>query len=125
VLVWVTSTAGVALIAVGVVAMSTVDRRWRRAHLQCCRCLAMWFSRETLCRCGGIGHPYDRLARKHPGFPTHDWQGYLDTAPIQIVPASPSGFTVAGETVFDGSFLEGPRRRAGAPTAACRVPRRV
>lgn len=121
-LVWVTSTVGVALLVVGAVAMSKVDRRWRREHLQCCRCLEVWFSRETLCRCGGTGHPYDWLARKYAGFPTHDWQGYLDTAPIRIVEPAPSGFTVAGRTVFDGAFLQdGPGRGQSAPSSGQNV----
>lgn len=117
-LVWITSTAGLALLVVGAVAMSKVDRRWRREHLQCCRCLEVWFSRETHCRCGGTGHPYDWLARKYAGFPTHDWQGYLDTAPIRIVEPAPPGFAVGGRTVFDGSFLrDGPAGRSAAPSA--------
>ena len=52
------------------------------------------------------------------GFPTHDWRGYLDTAPIRIVEPAPSGFTVAGRTAFDGAFLQGgPGREQAAPPA--------
>jgi len=57
------------------------------------------------------------LARKYAGFPTHDWQGYLDTAPIRIVEPAPPGFTVAGRTVFDGAFLQGPGREQATPSS--------
>lgn len=87
-LVWMTLVAGCAVIAAGIVVVLKVDRRWRGAHLQCCRCLEVWFSREKMChRCGARGQDYDWLARKYAGFPTHDWQGYLDTGPIPIITA--------------------------------------
>ena len=85
-LVWMTLVAGVLLLALGVVAAVKVDRQWRREHLQCCRCLQVWFSRDKMClRCGARGKPYDWLAHKYAGFPTHDWQGYLDTGPLPKV----------------------------------------
>ena len=87
-LVWMTLVAGFAVIAAGIVVVLTVDRRWRGAHLQCCRCLEVWFGREKMCfRCGARGQSYDWKARKYAGFPTHDWQGYLDTGPIPVVTA--------------------------------------
>jgi hypothetical protein len=107
-LVWVTSVVGSVVIITGALMMSKVDRRWRREHLQCCRCLEVWFSRDKLCRCGGSGNPYNWLVRKYAGFPTHDWQGYLDTAPIRRTVAARSGFTISGTTVFDGAYLDGP-----------------
>ena len=100
-----TSIAGSAVLVLGGVLMSKVDRRWRRVHLQCCRCLEVWFGREKLCRCGGSGNTYDWLARRYAGFPTHDWQGYLDTAPIRAVEAQPTGFSISGTTIFDDAFL--------------------
>lgn len=85
-LVWMTLVVGSAAIVVGVLVVVQVDRRWRTAHLQCCRCLEVWFSREKMChRCGARGKDYDWLAVKFAGFPTHDWQGRLDTGPIPLV----------------------------------------
>jgi hypothetical protein len=87
-LVWMTLVAGVLLLAAGVVVVVKVDRQWRREHLQCCRCLQTWFGRDKMCsRCGARGKTYDYLAAKFAGFPTHDWQGYLDTGPLPTVVA--------------------------------------
>lgn len=87
-LVWMTLVAGVLLLAAGVVVVVKVDRQWRREHLQCCRCQQTWFGRDKMCaRCGARGKPYDYLAAKFAGFPTHDWQGYLDTGPPPTVVA--------------------------------------
>jgi ribosomal protein L37E len=87
-LVWMTLVAGVLLLAAGVVVVVKVDRQWRREHLQCCRCLQTWFGRDKMCsRCGARGKTYDWLAAKFAGFPTHDWQGYLDTGPLPTVVA--------------------------------------
>ena len=92
----------------GVVLMKNVDRRWRATHLQCCRCLEVWFSREKTCsRCNARGHTYDWAARMYAGFPTHDWQGYLDTGPIPIV----------GE-VFTLAAADVPRQRTTEPSTA-------
>ncbi|MDN5748134.1 MAG: hypothetical protein L0H64_06450 [Pseudonocardia sp.] len=50
-----------------------VDRRWRSAHLQCCRCLDTWFSDAKVCpRCSARGRSYDWLSDRFAGFPTHD-----------------------------------------------------
>ncbi|MHA6780969.1 hypothetical protein ACVGOW_08225 [Pseudonocardia saturnea] len=85
-LIWVTLVVGIVAIALGYLAMTRVDERWRASHMQCCRCLRTWHGRAKICdRCGGRGHDYDWLAVKFAGFPTHDWQGYLDTGPIPIV----------------------------------------
>ncbi|MBW0089044.1 hypothetical protein I4I73_01805 [Pseudonocardia sp. KRD-184] len=85
-LIWVTLAIGTATIVIGSLAMTRVDERWRAAHLQCCRCLRTWHGREKTCeRCGGRGNTYDWRAEKYAGFPTHDWQGYLDTGPIPVV----------------------------------------
>jgi hypothetical protein len=87
-LVWMTLVAGALLLAAGVVVVVKVDRQWRAEHLQCCRCLQVWFSRDKMCfRCGARGKTYDWLAVKFAGFPTHDWQGYLATGPIPRVMA--------------------------------------
>jgi hypothetical protein len=109
-LVWMTLVAGVLLLAFGVVVAVKVDRQWRREHLQCCRCLQVWFSRDKLClRCGARGKPYDWLARQYAGFPSHDWQGYLETGPIPQVPA-PIRVAPAADLV--------PRQRSAAPERA-------
>ncbi len=85
-LVWVTLAAGSVVILLGTLAVMRVDRRWRRSHLQCCRCLDTWFGHAKICeRCGGRGSTYDWLAVRYAGFPTHDWQGYLDTGPIPVI----------------------------------------
>ena len=85
-LVWMTLAVGSVVILVGTLAVMRVDRRWRRSHLQCCRCLDTWHGRAKICqRCGGRGNSYDWLAVRYAGFPTHDWQGYLDTGPIPVI----------------------------------------
>jgi ribosomal protein L37E len=85
-LVWVTLAAGFVVIVLGSLAVMRVDRRWRRSHLQCCRCLDTWHGRAKICaRCGGRGNAYDWLAVRYAGFPSHDWQGYLDTGPIPVI----------------------------------------
>lgn len=85
-LIWVTLAVGICTIVAGYLAMTRVDQRWRRAHLQCCRCLRTWYGHAKICEsCGARGHEYDWLALKYAGFPTHDWQGYLDTGPIPVV----------------------------------------
>ncbi len=87
-LVGMTLAAGVLLLAAGVVVVVKVDRQWRREHLQCCRCQQAWFGRDKMCaRCGARGQRYDWLAVEFAGFPTHDWQGYLDTGPLPKVMA--------------------------------------
>jgi len=89
-LVWISLVVGITVIVVGVLVAVRVDRRWRSAHLQCCRCLEVWFGQDKMCsRCGARGQEYDRMARKVAGFPTHDWQGDLDTGPIPVVVVPP------------------------------------
>ena len=109
-LVWMTLVAGCAVIAAGIVVVLKVDRRWRGAHLQCCRCLEVWFGLEKMCfRCGARGQSYDWKARKYAGFPTHDWQGYLDTGPIPVVAAPVPGRDLRAPHV--------PQQRAESPRA--------
>ncbi len=89
-LVWVTLLTGLVVLVAGSVAMTRIDRRWRPRHQQCCRCQDAWFGEGKLCdRCGARGHDYDWLAEKYAGFPTHDWQGYLDTGPLPRVEPLP------------------------------------
>ena len=96
-LVWVTLFGGLVVLAVGSLAVMRVDRRWRSTRLQCCRCLDIWFSAATMCsRCGARGRPYDWSADRFAGFPTHDWQGYLDTGPIPRVALPPFGAPITG-----------------------------
>jgi hypothetical protein len=88
--VWVVVVAALGLVAIGCgyLAMTRVDVRWRAQHLQCCRCATRWFGRRKMCeRCGARGNSYDWLTVRFAGFPTHDWQGYLETGPIPVVPA--------------------------------------
>jgi len=85
-LTWMTLATGIAVIVAGSLAMMRVDQHWRSSHLQCCRCRRTWFGRDKMCDRGGArGRDYDWLAVKFAGFPTHDWQGYLDTGPIPVV----------------------------------------
>lgn len=100
--VWVAVVAVLGLVAIGCgyLAMTRVDMRWRAEHLQCCRCSARWFGRRKMCeRCGAKGNSYDWLKVQFAGFPTHDWQGYLDTGPLPVVlpaqrgPAEPTVWT--------------------------------
>lgn len=99
---WVVVVAVLGLVAIGCgyLAMTRVDLRWRAEHLQCCRCSARWFGRRKMCeRCGAKGNSYDWLKVQYAGFPTHDWQGYLDTGPLPVVlptqrgPAEPTTWT--------------------------------
>ncbi|WP_300007230.1 hypothetical protein [Pseudonocardia sp.] len=100
-LVWVTLAAGSVVLVIGTLAVMRVDRRWRRSHLQCCRCLDTWHGYAKICeRCGGRGRDYDWLAARFAGFPTHDWQGYLDTGPIPVIDVAP-GRIPAQRTVAD------------------------
>ncbi len=80
-----TLTAGLAMIVAWIVAVLKVDRRWRAATLQCCRCLHTWTGLEKMCElCGARGQGFiDRPDAR----PTHDWQGRLDTEPIPVVDA--------------------------------------
>jgi hypothetical protein len=85
-LVWVTLFAGLVVLAAGSVAVTRVDRRWRPRHQRCCRCQDAWFGEGKLCdRCGARGRDDDRFGERYRAFPTHDWQGYLDTGPIPVV----------------------------------------
>lgn len=85
-LVWGTLTAGITICLIGVLAVVRTDRRWLRRHQQCCRCQDVWYGEGKLCdACGARGHVYDRAAQDQGGFPTHDWQGYLDTGPMPAV----------------------------------------
>lgn len=114
-LVWLTLIAGSAVILSGVLLVIKVDQRWRKAHLQCCRCLEVWFSREKVCPgCGTTGKEYDWAARKFAGFPTHDWQGYLDTGPIPIVSAPPLPITVPAPREPDEGQVPVPLPRSGS-----------
>ncbi|MCX6466984.1 MAG: hypothetical protein NTW05_25860 [Pseudonocardiales bacterium] len=85
-LVWVTLFAGLVVLAAGSVAVTRVDRRWRPRHQRCCRCQDAWFGEGKLCdRCGARGRDDDRFGERYRAFPTHGWQGYLDTGPIPVV----------------------------------------
>lgn len=67
-LVWVTLVAGLVVLAVGAVAVTRVDRRWRPRHQRCCRCQEAWFGEGKFCgRCGARGR---------------DW---LDTGPVSRI----------------------------------------
>ncbi len=88
-LVWMTLLSGSAVCLVGMLAVFRVDRRWRRRHQRCCRCLRTWYGEGKLCAgCGARGRAYDQ--REQTRLPTHDWQGYLDTGPLAVAAAGPS-----------------------------------
>lgn len=110
-LIWLTLVGGIVTIVLGSLAMTRVDEHWRSAHLQCCRCLRTWHSRAKICdRCGGRGNGYDWLAVRFAGFPTHDWQGYLDTGPIPVVPVPEVRFPAV-----EAPAVEVPAPRAEQP----------
>ncbi len=69
---------------------------------------------------GGVLVMTHWLARKFAGFPTHDWQGYLDTGPIPVVTAPSQRLTSWSAPADPGAGLSAPLPRL-APQPEARV----